>query len=129
MTTIMNTVTKTRIKSLDDNGLVYNCSDKFSIYELVLSHKFSEVNTKIDEFSYYITVNGNREDSNIYQPELVSREKDEDFYISVYRVELEYSKNSSDSIKLNLILPFDHKTNILNLTVYGSGHGFEGSKK
>jgi hypothetical protein len=128
----MTITIKTKMNPLnqDEDEVVYNCTDKFSVYELIICHKFPKVNTKIDELSYYITVNGDRVfyekneelDSNIYQPELIRTEQEEDFYVSIYKIKCDRSmltEKSSDTVKLNLILPFDHNINILNLSVYG----------
>jgi hypothetical protein len=122
--------------SLDNEGLVYDITDENSVFQLTIVHKFSEVNTKIDELSYYITLNGDRTfylnypdqdqdqdqeqySSNIYQPELLSTTQNSEYeYVSVYLINLlrlEITFDSSDSVKLNLILPFDHCYNLLDL--------------
>src|SRR6185369_14274853 len=106
-----------KICPLDPEGLVYDINENVG-YHLVIVHRFSEVNTKTDELSYYITLNDDRifypdfeeQFTNIYQPELISiTQNSENEYVSVYFINVLRSKiteNSSDKVRLNLILPF-----------------------
>lgn len=110
----------------------YKCYNQYSSYMIIVCHKFPEVNSKIDELAYYITLNKNRIfyendqnselDSNIYYPDLISTFKDENCYISEYKIDLLRSKitnNLSDSVHLNIILPYDHDINIISIDLYG----------
>ena len=114
--------------SLDPERLVYKYHGPN--YKIILVHKFPKVDTNIDSLSYYITINGDKVSYNesdtcaIYRPELVSTSQVDDinpYYISTYSISLlltKLTKDPSDEVKLNLILPFDHKRNIIELQMF-----------
>ena len=123
--------------ALIPENLVFNIDNDVSEIEFNIFHNFPEVNTKIDKLSYFITLNDDRvfychnsdfdmwsdTGSNIYQPkiELESYTDDNlDIYLSVYSIHLSKKRltnNSSDKVKLHLILPFDYNNNITLLQV------------
>lgn len=108
--------------------IVYcNCYDSFINYEILICHKFEEVNTASDKLLYYITLNGDRifypeieSESNIYEPEILNRELTSYGYKTLYKIVCNRRKitdKSDDSVKINLILPFDHNLNIFDISV------------
>ena len=113
--------------SLDPDKYVYRCRNDNNHFKIIIDHIFSEVNSKIDEFSYYITVNDDRVSDNdnentIYLPNLESIVQNEDnSYTSEYSIFLDctqFTINNLGLVKINLLLPFDHKKNILNIKTY-----------
>lgn len=122
-----------KIYPLEQNKLVYKCDDKILAYDLVINHRFSEVDSHIDELSYYITVNNDRvfnnssnemdiNSLNIYKPDHLTTVKiSDDSYISLYKIKFTRNKitqNTSDEVNINLILPFDHKISIYDYNLF-----------
>ncbi len=106
--------------------LVHRCNNtEINGYQLVVSHKFSEVDMNIDKLSYYITVNGDKifyDDSDtcaVYHPELISTFMENDRYISIYKIHPldKLTQNTSNEVKINILLPFDHYLTIFDLSI------------
>lgn len=107
---------------------VYNC-DNLDPVNLVVIHRFPEVNTKLDSLMYYITINGDKvynqsEDTSSFLPNLISTTKiSEDVYKSVYSLPLILSDDKLNDqnksamgqiIKVHVVFPFDYKTSIID---------------
>ncbi len=117
-----------KIHSLDPTQLVYKCDNTDGEYQLIIVHRFPEVDMRIEKLSYYITVNGNKvlydnsDTSTVYCPDLISTVMDEDysFYTSTYKIHSlnKLTQNTSNEVKINMLLPFDHETNILSITMF-----------
>jgi hypothetical protein len=126
--------TQTQIQSLDPYGLIYNCdNEQITAYKLVVIHKFQKIDSYIGSLSYYITLNNNRvfyesesehaleHASNIYLPELINTVENNGIYTSTYTIPFilnKITKKSSDEVKLNLILPYDHKISIIDQQLF-----------
>lgn len=109
----------------------YNC-DNLDPVNLVVIHRFPEVNTKLDSLLYYITINGDKvynqsEDTSSFLPNLISTAKiSEDVYKSVYSLPLMLSDVSDDKlndqnklamgqiIKVHVVFPFDYRTSVID---------------
>jgi len=82
-------------------------------FQLVITHRFSKVNTCIESLLYYITVNGDRTYNST--PELLSTSRiTDEVYTSVYMIP-NVIGNAEDDVKLILVLPFDHKLSIIDV--------------
>lgn len=116
---------------------IYSC-DSPDPLDLVIIHRFPEVDTKIDSLLYFMTINGDKfynelEETSVFFPNLIRTEKvSEDTYKSTYSVtfsdkidqEIDYE---SDDIKLYLVLPFDYRTSIIDMDLTRARH-FCGTK-
>jgi len=118
-----------KIEKCDIINLTYQCdNDDISQYYLIIIHKFLKIDTYIDSLSYYISVNGDKVFYNesdiiaIYKPKLLSTDvnNDDKSYTSVYSIPslVKLIRDPLDKIKLNLLLPFDHKFSIISLELF-----------
>ncbi len=115
--------------SLYPQHLVYKCEITNNYrYKLIVVHIFPDVDMQIEKLSYYITVNGDKvfydetDTCAVYRPELISTKTraDDSLYVSEYNIKSinKLTQNTSDEVKINLLLPFDHESNIVSLVMY-----------
>lgn len=106
----------------DENKFVYKCeSTDIDGYQIIIIHKFPEVDLLTEKISYYVTVNEdkiflNENDTDaIYYPELMITSMENNLsYKSIYNIPTleKLFKYKNDEVRINLILPFDCDSNI-----------------
>jgi hypothetical protein len=93
----------------------YECPKTEVLYNLIITHQFSKVDTNIDGLSYYISVNDDKVHSG--SPRLVDTIPIDDFFESDYIIQFPkiVGITETDQIRLHIFLPFDHQTSIKNV--------------
>lgn len=130
------------MKTCSGTNHVYTCEKNVDHYEITLVHKFPSISNYVESLAYYITVNGDRTfieggvadevvpgtKTNIYKPEFIGTKYTGRSYVSTYLIDaLPFEKlvgrdeklvGRGLSVKLHLLLPYDHKNNIEDLKLY-----------
>lgn len=121
-----------KITPISEN--TFACNKDYSVYRLIINHKYDIINTILDNLRYYITMHDVRvyheqltskrlkitegeNDSNIYEPNHLITTFIEGSFWSAYEIPL---ISEREDAYIHFILPFDHKDSILSLELYGT---------